>query len=271
MQARPQPAHVTAPSAAAWLDMLQASGRVAFSTHQAQAALGSSAEATQAALRRLKARGKLADPMRGFHVIVPPEYRALGCRPAEQFVPELMDHLEQPWHVGLLSAAALHGAAHQVPQYLQVVVALARRAIVCGGVQVDFVVRHDVAQTPKLQRNTATGVLSVATPEATAFELVAYPERCGYLSNVATVLRDLAERLDAALLRAEARRVPLAWVQRLGFLLELAEAAELAEPLHELVGPRALVVPLATWRPMTGAPRDARWRLALNEQVDVDQ
>ncbi len=251
--------------------MLQASGRIAFSTAQAQAALGTSAEATQAALRRLKARGKLADPMRGFHVIVPPEYRALGCRPAEQFVPELMAHLDQPWHVGLLSAAALHGAAHQVPQHFQVVVGQARRRVMCGGVQVDFVVRNDVAQTPTVPRNTATGVLTVATPEATAFELVAYPERSGYLGNVATVLLDLAERLNAARLLTEARRVPLAWVQRLGYLLELVEAADLADPLHQMVGPRALVVPLATWRPMTGAPRDARWRLALNEQVEVDQ
>lgn len=271
MLAQLQPVHATAQSAAAWLDMLQATGRVAFSTNQAQAALSTSAVATQAALRRLKARGKIADPMRGFHVIVPPEYRVLGCRPAEQFMPELMAYLDQPWHVGLLSAAALLGAAHQVPQRLQVVVGQARRAIVCGGVQVDFVVRRDVAQTPTLPRNTATGVLTVATPEATAIELVAYPERCGYLGNVATVLRDLAERLDAALLLAEARRVPLPWVQRLGFLLELAEAGEVAEPLQGLVRPQTLVVPLATWRPMTGAPRNARWRLAINELVEVDQ
>ena len=52
-------------------------------------------------------------PFRGFHVIVQPEYRALGCLPADQFVPQLMEHLGLVVdYAGLLTAASLHGAAH---------------------------------------------------------------------------------------------------------------------------------------------------------------
>ncbi|MCP4655009.1 MAG: type IV toxin-antitoxin system AbiEi family antitoxin domain-containing protein [bacterium] len=50
-------------------------GRYHFSTEQAVRELGVSNTAAQAALRRLRAKGTIATPYRGFHVIVPPEYR----------------------------------------------------------------------------------------------------------------------------------------------------------------------------------------------------
>lgn len=120
-----------------------------------------------------------------------------------------------------LSAAAYHGAAHQKPQVFQVMVPKARRGLECGGVRVDFVARRDMSDTPVLERNTPTGVIRIASPAATALELVGYPERCGYLDNVATVIAELAESIEGDALEAEARRAPVAWVQRLGYLLAL--------------------------------------------------
>ena len=87
---------------------LAARGRYHFTTQEAQQALQVSVPATRAALRRLRAHGEIADPYRGFHVIVPPEYRKLGCLPAEQFVPQLMEYLREYYYVALLSAAELH-------------------------------------------------------------------------------------------------------------------------------------------------------------------
>jgi len=46
--------------------------------------------AMKAALRRLRKKGEIAMPYRGFYVIVPPEYHALACLPAEQFIPDLI-------------------------------------------------------------------------------------------------------------------------------------------------------------------------------------
>jgi len=258
-------------SAAAFLEDLQAKGRACFTTQEAADALGESMLAARAALRRLKARRRIADPYRGFHVIVPPEYRVLGCRPADQFVPDLMAHLGEPFYVALLSAAAYHGSAHQAPMTFQVMVPTARRAIVCGDVRVDFVARHDMSATPVVQRNTPMGVLRVASAEATALELVGYPERCGYLDNVATVLSELAERLDAGFLAQEARRAPVAWVQRLGYLLARVGADDLAVGLEPVLAERTMfLVALAPWKSMVGAPRDARWSLAVNVDVEPD-
>lgn len=130
-----------------------------------------------------------------------------------------MAHLGEPYYVTLLSAAAYHGAAHQKPQLFQVMVPQARRRIACGGVRVDFVARREMGDTPVANRNTPAGIIRIATPAATALELVGYPERCGYLDNVATVMSELSESIAADALEAEARRAPLAWVQRLGYLL----------------------------------------------------
>ena len=190
---------------------------------------------------------------------------------AEQFVPELMAHVGEPCYVGLLSAARYHGAAHQAPMVFQVIVPKSRRGIECGGVRVEFIARRDMKGTPVTERNTETGVLRVATPEATAIELVGYPEHCGYFDNVATVLAELAESLNGGALEAEARRAPLAWVQRLGYLLSLVEADDTADYLAPVLADRnAFTVALAPWKETRGAPRDARWRVAVNIAVEPD-
>ncbi len=262
---------VRVPSAADYIDDLLARGRCTFTTDDAVEALGVSVTAARAAVRRLKDKGVVAVPYRGFHVVVSPEYRRLGCRPADQFVPELMVHLGVPYYVGLLSAARIHGAAHQAPMVFQVIVPRPRPGLACGSVRVDFIARHDMEATPVVERNTPTGILRVATAEATALEVVGYPQRCGYLDNVATVLAELAEGMEGGALAAEARRAPVAWVQRLGFLLTLVGAEDLARYLDAVLAERgAFPVPLASWKAMTGAPRDARWRVAVNIDVEPD-
>jgi predicted transcriptional regulator of viral defense system len=259
------------PSASNFIENLQRRGRYHFSTEEAVKALGSSLSATQAALRRLKAKGEIAAPHRGFHVVLPPEYRGLGCLPAEDFIPQLMQHLGEPYYVALLSAAAYHGAAHQKPQRFQVMVSRRRRPIACGEVHVQFISRKDMVETPVALRNTPRGIIRIASEAATAHELVGYAEHAGGLNNVATVLAELAESLDAEALIAEARRVPLAWVQRLGYLLTLVGASDLAAALDPVVQARnPFPVALAPSTTTAGCPGDARWKVSINAQVEPD-
>lgn len=258
-------------SAADYIEDLQMDGRLVFTTDDAVAALGRSVPAVRAQLRRLKEKGRIADPFRGFHVVVPPRYRRLGCLPADQFIPQLMDHLGEPYYVALLSAAAYHGAAHQAPMVFQVMVPRSRRSLTCGGVRVDFVARADMEGTTVVERNTPTGALRVASPAATAVELVGYAERCGYLDNVATVLAELAESITGEALETEARRAPVAWIQRLGYLLTVVEQDGLAGRLDGVLAANKLfTVPLAPWRSILAAPRDGRWRVAVNTDVEPD-
>lgn len=258
-------------TAADYIENLQVNGRLTFSTEDIVRALGTPVSAVRAQLRRLKEKGKIADPLRGFHVVVPPKYRRLGCLPAEQFIPQLMAHLDEPYYVALLSAATIHGAAHQKPQVFQVMVSKARRGLECGGVRVDFVARSDMGDTPVVERNTPAGVLRVASPAATALELVGYPQRCGYFDNVATVLAELGEAIDGDELEAEARRAPVAWVQRLGYLLALVESSELTDRIDGVLeASNVFVVPLAPWEDTKGGCKDPRWKVAVNTDVEPD-
>ena len=259
-------------SASSFITDLASRGRYHFTTDEIQKSLRVSLVAVRAALRRLKQRGEIAAPYRGFHVIVPPEYRRLGCLPAEQFVPQLMEHLGEIYYVALLSAAELHGAAHHRPQQFQVMVATNRNPIVCGQVRIEFIARRDLAHTPIVEKNSPRGRLRVASPEATALELVGYADHAGGLDNVASVLVDLAEAIEARKLLEAARLCPTAWVQRLGYVLELLELEDLASTLVDYLDEQEIVVaPLVRSRSTVGAPRVARWKLAINANVEPDR
>ncbi len=233
--------------------------------------LGGSVSTVRASLRRLKTKGEIADPYRRFHVIVPPEYRRLGCLPADQFIPQLMEHLGEIYYVALLSAAELHGAAHQRPQSFQVMVKTNRRLLACGKVRVQFVARKGLERTSVVEKNTPRGRLRVASPEATALELVGYADQSGGLDNVAAVLAELVEVLEGGKLLAAARLCPIAWVQRLGYLLDVTERRQLANVLVPHVNEHAHVVaPLVRAKPRAGAPHLERWKLAVNVSVEPD-
>jgi len=259
-------------SAAALVTHLASQGRHHFTTEEAANALGGSIVGTRAALRRLKQKGELAAPYRGFHVIVPPEYRRLGCLPADQFVPQLMEHLGLRYYAALLSAAQYHGAAHQQPQVFQVMVRKNRPPIGCGEVRVAFVARRNVEEIPVVDRNTPRGPIRVSGPEATAFDLVGYCNHAGGLDHVATVLTELGETLSAERLVALAPLSPVAWAQRLGYLLDCVGRADRATGLADYVQRTAReTVPLD---PRGGdgeeGAHDRRWKLATNVRVAPD-
>jgi predicted transcriptional regulator of viral defense system len=106
----------------------------------------------------------------------------------------------------------------------------------------------------------------------TAFDLIRYRKRGASIDHVATVIAELAERLDAKRLLAIAKReetMPV--VQRLGYLLDLTEHSELAEPLHELVedqNPR--FVPLEPESSEAVSERNARWHVLVNTTIEVE-
>lgn len=263
------PAPIT--SLAAWVDTLQASGRYTFTRDEAERAAGSSAVAVAAVLRRLRKAGRIVSPRRSFHVIVPLEYRASGSPPALWFIDDLMRHLQRPYYVGLLSAAALHGAAHQAPQVFQVITDVPSRPFEVGRVRVEFS-QGRVGLTPTRTVNTATGTVPVSTPEGTAFDLVRHAHACGGLDNVATVLRELVERLSPDRLVEAASRVEMTVVQRTGYLLDLVGGGPVTGPLSDWLGEhRSFPVVLRPDLSAAGASRDARWGVLVNVTIEPDE
>jgi predicted transcriptional regulator of viral defense system len=254
-----------------YIEDLASNGRYHFGSADAFEAIAGSPAAVRAQLRRLKQQGLLAEPARSFHVIVTPEYRRLGCLPAEQFIDQLMQVWGEPYYVALLSAAERHGAAHQRPQGCQVMVRKNREALACGQVRVEFIARGDLEQMPVAKVNTPRGVVRYSTPEVTALELVGYPSHAGGLSNVATVLSELAEELDAGKLLEAARLSPVSWSQRLGYILELLGQEDLAKAIAPFVLEHARsYTPLRRAAATARAKRSPSWKLIVNAEVEPD-
>ena len=164
------------PSVSDYLDDLQAAGRFVFTTEQAVEALGVSVTAARAALRRLKRKTSVRRPVSRLPRRCASSLSALGCLPADQFIPDLMAHLGEPYYVGLLSGG-------EVPRGL----GIRRRS--CFRLSYPS---HDgrcnaevsgwssspgetCTKLPSSRRNTQTGTIRIATPEATAIEVVGYP------------------------------------------------------------------------------------------------
>ncbi len=257
--------------ALSYITDLAARGQYHFTPTEMRQTLGVSPAATKLALLRLAKQRLVASPARGFYVIVPPEYRQLGCLPADQFIPALMEQQGVAYYAGLLSAAQYHGAAHQRPQEFQVVVAKNRRPIICGAIRVAFIARKRIAAVPVTSVNTPRGTLRLSTVEATAIDLVGYQRHAGGLDQVATILAELAEQIDPERLVAAAKTAPISWAQRLGYLLELVGAAPIAEPLKAYVQKTAKdMTPLLPSASHANALRNKDWRLDINTEVEAD-
>ena len=261
----------SAPRARNIIADLAARGRYHFSSSELRSALGISEAAVRQALSRLAAKGEIASPARGFYVIVPPEYRRLGCLPAGQFIPALMEHRNARYYVGLLSAAQYHGAAHHRPQEFQVVVERSRPPIACGAVRVAFVARRKLDAVPVESFNNPRGTIVVSTVEATAVDLVGYMHRAGGLDRVAGVLSELGDEMDPNRLVEACGSASVLWAQRLGYLLEHLGAGEKAVLLKEDVRRRARnFTKLLPGASAEDAPRSKEWRLFVNASIEAD-
>jgi predicted transcriptional regulator of viral defense system len=124
---------------------------------------------------------------------------------------------------------------------------------------------------PTQALNTPRGAVLVSTPEATALDLVGYQHHAGGLDQVATVLSELAERIDPEKLAAAAATAPVPWAQRLGYLLEHVGAGQKTVTLKAYVRAHAReATALAPNAARAKATRDEGWKLYVNAQVAPD-
>ena len=238
--------HSDPDSLAKLVDDFQAGGRYTLTRDEAIAALGTTDVALTKAVQRLVAKNRLAAPRRGFFVIVPIEYRQAGAPPPDWYIGDLMAFCDHPYYVGLLSAASLHGAAHHQPQEFQVIIDGQLRPVKAGRGRIRFFKKRDMESTPVMDVKTETGLMRVSTPEATALDLLRYLDAAGQLGHVATVLAELAEKMDSVR-TVEAAKLDgsLPNAQRLGYLLDLVGAGDVASGLADWIaerGPRYLAL-----------------------------
>jgi len=254
-----------------YIDSLTSIGKYFFTESDALLKTGLSKIALRSALRRLKKKQEIASPLRGFYIIVPSEYRSLGCLPPEQFIDDLMRHLKIPYYVGLLSAAQYYGAAHQKPQVFQVVVGTARRNIQIGRVKIEFTTKSNAEQTMIRQFNTPKGFVRVAAPEAIALDILAFPHSSGGIGGAFNIFSELSEQFkieEFAKAIPHVKKIPV--VQRLGYLFDrlgMGNFAKLCE--KELKSHRFVRKTALSPQENPEGAVNKRWNLIIN--IDLEE
>lgn len=261
-------------SLAEYLTLLQIKGRFTFTREEALASLQITPNAFKLAALRLIKKNQLVRLKKGFYTVVPTEYQGVGAPPASWYINNLMKYSEQDYYVGLLSAAALYGAAHQQPQVFQVITNKASRQMIVGRARIQFLFKKIINPTVYQSVKTPTGYMNVSLPEMTAVDLVQYVKSAGYLNNVLTVLSELQEQLDPNRFKELLinQDIDLAYLQRLGYLLEVAEASsDIITLLKNWIRKKAPhFSPLRAGKKHAGSPKNNDWCLYINEEVESD-
>ncbi len=272
MQMRTLPKPSKSTHLSQYVDSLLQSGRNTFTTADALKEMGISKTAFKFASIRLLKKKRLAHPARGFYVIVPTEFQTDGVPPPSHYIDALMKFFQQPYYIGILSAAAFHGAAHQSPMEFQIVTSAPIRKITLGNSRIACVTKNRLERTPTQPMRVWSGDIPVSTPEATAFDLLVYPHKSGYYSNIATVLIELSEVMNAKKLASVAEVFALTPIaQRLGYLLDAYATNKLTKDLHlwvEEQNPRW--TPLRPGYKGKKSEKNEKWHIVVNEEVEPD-
>ena len=233
-------------------------------------------ESLARALTREVQKGVIFSPIQGFYVIIPDEYKARGVVPQSFYMDPMMDYLGRKYYVALLNAADLYGAAHQAPMSYHVMTEFPPlRDKETASYTTRFFTRLRLPLGFVDRRPVKTGYLNVSSPELTAVDLITFEHAVGGVSRAATVLAELAGKLHFHVLDASFLDVaPLASFQRLGHILDsvLGEKQQADDLMEMITRKRAITqfVPLKHNKPSVGAPTDKRWKVIVNQQIEVD-
>ncbi len=261
-----------------WIENLEKRGRISFSLSQLEEELpNNSGAAIKSALKRLSKKGKIVSFHKGFYLIISPQYANRGILPAALFMDSFMKYLNRPYYVGLLSAAALYGAAHQQPQeYFVITDFPVLRPSHKKGLKVNFISKSNIESRLLRERKTESGYLKVSSPVLTASDLVQFEKRSGGITRVATVLNELAEEMDPNEFDPVFfASTPATVVQRLGYLIErVIDNENLANELFEASQENSLIffrIPLKASSPTKGFSTDNRWKVIVNAEIEIDE
>lgn len=260
-----------------WLDNLLARGVYGFAKEAIHHDMPAYSEiAVKRALSRLSAKGKIVSLSKGYYLLLPPQYASKGILPPTLYLDAFMKHLQRPYYVALLNAAAFHGASHQQPQeYFVMTDFPVLRPTHKKGLKVNYISIKEIPEPLIEKRNTEAGYLNVSNPALTACDLVQFYKRIGGLNRAATVLNELAEVIKPTdFTTALLQHVHITTLQRLGYVLEnVCYNIELANALYEAIRREEVSlfrIPLKTANETKGFSSGNRWKVVVNTEIETD-
>lgn len=252
---------------------LLADGKYFFSKKEALKVLGFNQNQFRLQSCRLYKTKSLKNLGHGFFMIVPPEYHHFGSLPPHWIVDPYMKYLNQDYYIGLLSAASLYGTTQQQPMTFQVITDKPMRPIKLERGGIEFHCYKNCARGSTEQITIPTGYAKISTKEQTLVDLVKFNTVCGYLSNVAAIIKELGSqcRPEALSCVVESEKMETV-LQRLGYILELMGFSDLSSVVDRELKQRHTYETLL--RPdvhTREGKRMDKWNLILNDTLEIDE
>lgn len=264
-----------------YVNSLLSKGRTVFTADDAEDELGVERGAFLDAAGRLQRRQALLSPRQGFYVIVPPQFASWGAPPPSWFIDSLMKYEGEPYYVGLLKAAELHGATHQAVMEFQIVTSKRMAEIRAGRSLITFYYRKELKAVSQgiEHRKTDTGTMQISSPELTALDILRYPQASGGIENFATVLSDLGEKIEADQLATLSETFERPVIQRLGHLLDWLGHEAATDKMYHTLQKRGSYRWVDLDRKEALDPdfapepkaRDDRWRIIVHRRPELDE
>jgi len=255
-----------------YLHSIRARGRYSFTLEELKKEFDLPYLTIKQSLYRLKVKKKVAQIRQGFYVIIPSEYSAYDILPTVMFIDSMMNYLSKPYYVGLLSAAALHGAAHQQPMVDFIITQTpAPRNISNKKLKILFFAKKSLLHEGIIQKKTPAGYINVSSPELTAFDLLENIHTFG-INRITTVLQELYEEMRPSRLSKIAKLIDnKANIQRLGYILDTAvNEGKLVDSLYKILNKTSFSpVPLSPQKGRKGQV-DNKWKIIINMQIESD-
>ncbi len=254
-----------------YLFEVRSKGRYSVTLEELRNKFNVSEKALHQNIYRLKNKKQIAQIRKEFYVIIPPQYSNIGMVPAVLFIDDMMKFLDRDYYVGLFSAAALHGAAHQQPMEFYVITKKpALRNIKKPKLQIRFFTKGDWKEDMITERKTEAGYLRISTPELTAFDLVHYNKNIGGLNRIVPILEDLTEEIKPSALSKTALNQRTPDTQRLGYLLNKLEKNNLSKSLYGTINKKKLKeVLLSPAHKNRQGKIDEKWKTIVNTEIDI--
>lgn len=258
-----------------WIHIREQKGQTTFSFEDVKNTfLDLTIGTIKTSLYRLVHNGRIQSVYRGFYVVIPVQYQLKGIVPVEYYIDDLMQWLQKPYYVGLLSAAAIYGASHQRVMKTQVMTILPKTRPNTKNALLSLYYRPNIESTLLTQQNGEMSIIKYSSPELTAADLIQYADYIGGYQRAATVLAELLEVVDMNKMDALIGFSTTATLQRLGYITEyVLEEIEKANQLFEVLNKCNIVrksIALSKRHPKNIQAASNRWHVNANIDIEID-
>jgi hypothetical protein len=261
-----------------WIEKCQSRGKLAFNLAELRNSFQSDTEtALKRVLDRLSEKEKVVSIFKRYYLIIPPQYSSKGILPPSMFIDGLMKFLERRYYVGLLNAAAIHGASHQQPQeYFVLTEYPVLRPTKKQGLKINYISTKQLPpETLTEKKKTETGYITVSNPVLTAIDLINYEKKIGGLNRATTIISELVESIRPKDINEELiNYASVSSLQRLGYILEeMLNRNDLAEKINKQckkAGIKFYLIPLKASGKKSKDVLNEKWKLMINTKIEID-